>query len=188
MAADAMDSSLVSQCLAFCQTLANQGKDFSFNLTINSSFSFSLDTRESKVNPTLGKKRTSPSTQRRNARRREEFLRKKLNFSSVSHSASDSPADISPSVTAVETVAATDATSTPAIASTLAQEVNPVANPVPSPSEQQANSDQVQLESVAVFPPRKSYSHVTVKPDPSEIQFGPRNGLRPNWGRGTKKA
>ena len=118
-----MESSLVSQCLAFCQTLANQGKDFS----INSSFSFSLDTRESKVNPALGKKRTSPSTQRRNARRREEFLRKKLNFSSVSHSASDSPADISPSVTAVETVAATHATSTPAIASTTAQEVNPVA-------------------------------------------------------------
>ena len=111
-------------------------------------------------------------------------MRKKLNFSSVSSSASDSPADISPSVTAVETVAATDATSTPAIASTPAQEINPV----PSPSEQQANSDQVQLESVAAFPPRKSYSHVTVKPDPSEIQFGPRNGLRPNWGRGTKKA
>ena len=139
------------------------------------------------MNPTLGKKRTSPSTQRRNARRREEFLRKKLNFSSVSHSASDSPADISPSVTAAETVVS-DATSTHAIASTPAQEVNPVANPVPSPSEQQENSDQVQLESVAAFPPRKSYSHVTVKPDPSEIQFGPRNGLRPNWGRGTKKA
>ena len=185
-----MESSLVSQCLAFCQTLANQGKDFSFNLTINSSFSFSLDTRESKVNPTLGKKRTSPSTQRRNARRREEFLRKKLNFSSVSHSASDSLADISPSVTAVETVAATDATSTPAIASTPAQEVNPVANPVPSPSEQQAKSDQVQeefpLESAS--PPRKSYSHATAKQEPSQIQFGPRNGLRPNWGRGTKKA
>ena len=81
IAADAMDSTLVSQCLALCQTLANQGKDFSFNLTINSSFSFSLDTRESKVNSTLGKKRTSPSTRRRNARRREEFLRKKLSFS-----------------------------------------------------------------------------------------------------------
>jgi hypothetical protein len=75
-----------------------------------------------------------------------------------------------------------NATSTHAIASTPAQEVNPVAvdNPVASPSEQQAKSDQA-------FPPRKSYSHVTV-PDPSQIQFGPRNGLRPNWGRGTKKA
>ena len=136
------------------------------------------------MNPTLGKKRTSPSTQRRNARRREEFLRKKLNFSSVSHSASDSPADISPSATTVETtpVAAADATST------LAPEVAPL----PSPSEQKAKSDQVQeefpLEGVEVSPPRRSYSHVTVKPDPSLIQFGPRNGLRPNWGRRTKKA
>ena len=92
MAADAMNSSLVSQCLAFCQTLASQGKDFSFKLNINSTFSFSLDTRERTAKTTLGKKRTSPSTQRRNARRREEFLRKKLNFSSVSSSASDSPA------------------------------------------------------------------------------------------------
>ena len=28
----------------------------------------------------------------------------------------------------------------------------------------------------------------TAKPEPFQIQFGPRNGLRPNWGRGTKKA
>ena len=28
----------------------------------------------------------------------------------------------------------------------------------------------------------------SLSPDPSQIQFGPRNGLRPNWGRGTKKA
>ena len=32
-----MDSSLVSQCLAFCQTLAIQGKAFNFKLT-NTSF------------------------------------------------------------------------------------------------------------------------------------------------------
>ena len=128
MAADAMDSSLVTQCLAFCQTLANQGKDFSFNLTINSSFSFSLDTRESKVSSTLGKKRTSPSTQRRNARRREEFLRKKLNFSSVSSSASDSHADTSPSATTVATiVAAAGATSTASS--------EPVEAPVSPPAE-----------------------------------------------------
>ena len=123
-----MNSSLVSQCLAFCQTLANQGKDFSFNLTINSSFSFSLDTRESKVSSTLGKKRTSPSTQRRNARRREEFLRKKLNFSSVSSSASDSHADTSPSATTVATiVAAADATSTSASSEPVEAPVSPPA-------------------------------------------------------------
>ena len=186
MAADAMDSTLVSQCLAFCQTLANQGKDFSFHLTINSSFSFSLDTRESKVNSTLGKKRTSPSTRRRNARRREEFLRKKLSFSSVSSSALDSPTDISPSTT---TVAATDATSMSAIASTPAQEVAPLLSP---PVEKEAKSEQVQgeflLKSVEASPPRRSYSHVTVAKEPPQMQFGPRNGLRPNWGRRTKKA
>ena len=179
-----MNTSLVSQCLAFCQTLTNQGKDFSFNLTINSSFSFSLDTREKKVNSTLGKKRTSPSTQRRNARRREEFLRKKLNFSSVSSSALDSPADISPSATTTETTPVTAADATP----TLAPEVAPF----PSPSEQKAKSDQVQeefpLEGVEVSPPRRSYSHVTVRPEPSPIQFGPRNGLRPHWGRRTREA
>ena len=54
-----MDSSLASQCPAFCQALANQGKDFSFSLTINSTFSFSLDTRESNVKSTLAKKRSS---------------------------------------------------------------------------------------------------------------------------------
>ena len=134
------------------------------------------------MNPTLGKKRKSPSTQRRNARRREEFLRKKLNFSSVSSSALDSPADISPSATTVET------TPVAAAASTLAPEVAPL----PSPSEEKAKSDQVQeefpLESVEVSPPRRSYSHVTVKREPSQIQFGPRNGLRPHWGRRTREA
>ena len=117
MAAGTMDSSLVSQCMAFCQMLADQGKDFSFKLTINSSFSFSLDTRESKVKATLAKKRTSPSTQRRNARRREEFLRKKLNFSSVSSSALDAQAESSPSAT---TVAAEKATFSSVVASTPA--------------------------------------------------------------------
>ena len=99
MAADlssAVDSTLASQCMAFCQALASQGKSFSFTLKIDSNFCFSLDTRESNVKATLVKKRTSPSTQRRNARRREEFLKKKLNFSSLSSSALDAPADISP--------------------------------------------------------------------------------------------
>ena len=100
MAADllsAVDPSLASQCLAFCQALASQGKDFSFSLTINSTFSFSLDTKESNVKSTLvkTKKRSSPSTQRRNTRRRTEFLKRKLNFGSTSPSASDTSADTS---------------------------------------------------------------------------------------------
>ena len=89
------DDSLASQCLAFCQTLASQGMDFHFSLTINSTFSFSLDTRKTKGNSTLVKKRSSPSTQRRNARRREEFLKRKLNFDPLSPSASDAPTDTS---------------------------------------------------------------------------------------------
>ena len=88
-----MESSLASQCLAFCQALANQGKEFSFSLTINSTFSFSLDTRKSKMNSTLVKKRSSLSTQRRNARRREDFLKKKINFGPLSSYALDTPAD-----------------------------------------------------------------------------------------------
>ena len=38
-----------------------------------------MDTRESDAKSTVAKKRISPSTQRRNARRREEFLKRKLN-------------------------------------------------------------------------------------------------------------
>ena len=118
-----------------------------------------------------------PSTQRRNARRREEFLRKKLNFSS---SASDSPADISPSATTVETtpVAAADATST------LAPEVAPL----PSPSVQKAKSDQVQeefpLESVLKFLLPEDLTHMS----PLDQNHGPRNGLRRHWGRRTREA
>ena len=138
------------------------------------------------MNSTLGKTQTSPLTQSQRRNAREEFLRKKLNFSLVSSSALDSPADISPSTT---TVAASDATSMSAIASTPAQEVAPLLSP---PVEKEAKSEQVQgeflLKSVEASPPRRSYSHVTVAKEPPQMQFGPRNGLRPNWGRRTKKA
>ena len=71
------DSSLVSECMAFCQSLANQGQAISFSLSIGSIFSFALDTKRKDVKSTGTKKKQSPSTQRRNARRREEFLKKK---------------------------------------------------------------------------------------------------------------
>ena len=70
-------SSLTSQCLAFCQALASQGKAFSFSLKIDSTFSFSLDTREHILPVQTARKKISPSTQRRNAKRRQEFLNKK---------------------------------------------------------------------------------------------------------------
>ena len=98
------DSSLASQCLALCQTLVSQGKAFTFSLKIdsNSTLSFSLDTKESKASAplpeALTRKKVSPSTKRRNARRRAEFLKKKQS----SCVQSDVPSSISASATTTE--------------------------------------------------------------------------------------
>ena len=82
------DSSLANKCLALCQALNNQGKAFKFSLTISNTFSFSLDSRERTVPiPKAGKKRTSPSTRKRNARRRKQFLEKKSTRSSEENQA-----------------------------------------------------------------------------------------------------
>ena len=70
------NSDLASQCMAFCQALASKGQTFSFSLNVGPSFTFSLDTRGN-GSTTLSKKRKTPSTQRRNSRRRAEFLAKK---------------------------------------------------------------------------------------------------------------
>ena len=99
------ESSLATKCLDFCQTLASQGKAFNFSLSIGSAFSFSLDTRDkvpaldtkSKATP---KKMPSPSTIRRNARRRDESLNKKLK-PAAEPSASARPLNIHPSPTAL---------------------------------------------------------------------------------------
>ena len=76
-----IDSSLSAKCLDLCQTLAGQGLAFNFSLKIGSSFSFSLDARDkgpaSNI-PGKTKKRPSPSRLRRNARRMEAFLKRKL--------------------------------------------------------------------------------------------------------------
>ena len=75
---DEVSSSLATQCLAFCQTLASQGQAFNFSLTLGTSFSFSLDTRvEAPVPQVIRKKKTSPSTQRRNDRRWKKILESK---------------------------------------------------------------------------------------------------------------
>ena len=70
--------------LAFCQTLTSQGKAFNFKLT-NTPFSFTSDTKGINVKSTVDKKRISPSTQRRNARRREEFLKRSSTLSHLHH-------------------------------------------------------------------------------------------------------
>ena len=79
------DSSLAAKCLDICQVLAGQGLAFNFSLSIGSTFSFSLDARgKGQALATQGKtkkKKKIPSTLRRNARRRSEFLKKKLDNS-----------------------------------------------------------------------------------------------------------
>ena len=74
------NSAILSQCLDFCQTLAGKSLNFSFTLTLGNNFSFSLDTSEKKALAPKAKKK-SPSTLRRDARRRKEFVRKKLEAS-----------------------------------------------------------------------------------------------------------
>ena len=69
------ESSLASQCMAFCQTLASQGKAFHFVLKIGEAFSFSLDPKE-KVLAQKARK-VSPSTKKRNYLRRQKFLSSK---------------------------------------------------------------------------------------------------------------
>ena len=79
------NAALLSQCLDFCQTLANKSLTFSFNFTLGDSFSFSVDTSEKKALAVkVKKKKKTPSTLRRNAKRREEFLKKKLETSTGS--------------------------------------------------------------------------------------------------------
>ena len=73
------NAALLSQCLDFCQTLSNKSLTFSFALDLANSFSFRLDTSgEGAIAPEAKKKKKTPSALRRNARRRAEFLKKKL--------------------------------------------------------------------------------------------------------------
>ena len=73
------DAKLASQCLEICQTLAGKSLPFSFSFNIGPNFSFSVDTRGKEILAPQQKKKKTPSTLRRDARRREEFLKKKLN-------------------------------------------------------------------------------------------------------------
>ena len=69
---------LESQCLAFTQALVNQKIGFNIQIT-SGSFSFSFDNKgkaSARTSPSEVKKK-SPSTRRRNARRRQQFLENK---------------------------------------------------------------------------------------------------------------
>ena len=69
---------LVSQCLEFSKALACMGQSVSLSIKIGS-FSFSLDTRKKTTSPEeiVKKKTPSPSTQRRNLKRKQEFHKMK---------------------------------------------------------------------------------------------------------------
>ena len=75
-------SSLLTKCLDFCQALSNQGQVINFSVAIGPDFTFSLDTRR-KEGSTVAKRKASPSTVKRNARRKEEYLKRKNKPSSV---------------------------------------------------------------------------------------------------------
>ena len=70
---------LETQCLRFCQALTSKSHVFTFNLTLASGFSLSLDTRGTATTTVVLKKRkkASPSTLRRNLKRKQEFLKQK---------------------------------------------------------------------------------------------------------------
>ena len=89
------DSSLAHQCLALCQTLASQGRTFSLSLTAGSSFIFSMESNGIAVPAQVVKKKSSPSTLRRNAKRRELFLKRKLESSVEMKAPSEYPSSAS---------------------------------------------------------------------------------------------
>ena len=66
---------LAAQCMEFCRHLESQGRAFKFSLTVGTNFAFTLDTREETKE--VRKKKLSPSSIRRNERRKKEFLDKK---------------------------------------------------------------------------------------------------------------
>merc|ERR1719509_284967 len=65
----------MTKCLEIIQALESKGQTFSLKIT-SGKFSFSLDTRGSKEEHRR-KKKLSPSQQKRNLKRKEEFLKQK---------------------------------------------------------------------------------------------------------------
>ena len=107
-AVDEVNSSLASKCMEFCQALASQGQAFSFSIVIGPNFSFSLDTRSKAVNSQSQKKKASPSTLWRNAKRREEFLARKQRTSPTTESIGDEIASVTPKYDQCEYIAASE--------------------------------------------------------------------------------
>ena len=148
------ETDLANKCLDFCQTLSSRGSAFKFSLTMGSTFSFSLDTNvltsdiQVKYVP---KKKPSPSTIRRNARRREAFLNKKR---SPAPSSLARPLQHPPKVPTPEKERLTDAIGDLHLTPVLGQGRVDVAthpSPPPSPSEPEGASSPCVALTVKVF-------------------------------------
>ena len=63
---------LTKQCLDFCQALASRSHAFTFTLTQGSTYFFALETYTPVVPGQ--KKKASPSTLRRNMKRKQNFI------------------------------------------------------------------------------------------------------------------
>jgi len=80
-------ATLATQCTEFCRHLDAQGRYFKFSISIGSDFTFSLDTKEEATTiKEVRKKKLSPSSLRRNERRKLEFLNKKSTSSETKES------------------------------------------------------------------------------------------------------
>ena len=104
------DTILLTKCLEFCQALSSQGQPFNISISTGSGFSFSLDTRSKAVNTNSQsqKKKASPSTLRRNAKRRKEFLARKQQTSPTTESSGDETASVTPKCDQCEYIAASE--------------------------------------------------------------------------------
>ena len=87
--------SMLNQCLAFSRDMASRNQSFTFSFTtIN--FNFKLNTMNERKPYTMEiekKKKVSPSTLRRNARRRKYFLQRKAEAAATEQSESDNEND-----------------------------------------------------------------------------------------------
>ena len=79
---------LAAKCMEFCRHLESQGRAFKFSLSVGTNFDFTLDTREEVTFSKEVKKKASPSTMRRNVKRKELFLKKKCLTPSVAEKVS----------------------------------------------------------------------------------------------------
>ena len=71
--------SMLMQCLAFSRDLESKNKSFKFNFS-TTNFNFSMTTMEERKPSAIVKvkKKVSPSTLKQNARRKEEYIQKKV--------------------------------------------------------------------------------------------------------------